>query len=127
MTDCAALDTGGYGRCEVGSTDTMLDTVASTPGALGYSEAAVVAGHGGADRFVKVAIDGRQPTAEGVEETNYPYWQTEFAYTYGEPPAGSVAAAFLNFLTRQSGGDILHEHGHGLCSEARNSGECRPD
>ncbi|MET9829537.1 substrate-binding domain-containing protein [Streptomyces sp. NPDC006385] len=125
-TDCAALDAGAYGRCEVNSTDTLLDTVASTPGALGYSEAAVVDGHGGADRFVKVAIDGKQPTAEGVEETNYPYWQTEFAYTYGEPPAGSVAAAFLNFLTQQSGRDILHEHGHGLCSEVQNSGECRP-
>ncbi|WP_406200990.1 MULTISPECIES: substrate-binding domain-containing protein [unclassified Streptomyces] len=126
VTDCAALKSGQYGRCEVTSTDTMLNTSASTPGAIGYSEATGVAGHKAADRLVKLKIDGREPTAEGVEDTNYPYWQTEFAYTYGEAPAGSVAAAFLNFLTQQSGRDILHEHGHGLCSEARDAGECRP-
>ncbi|MFF7164058.1 substrate-binding domain-containing protein [Streptomyces sp. NPDC008086] len=126
VTDCAALNPKRYGRCEVTSTDTMLNTTAAVPGALGYSEAAGVAGHKAADGIVKLTIDGRKPTAEGVEDTNYPYWQTEFAYTYGEPPAGSVAAAFLNFLTQQSGRDILHEHGHGLCSEAHNAGECRP-
>ncbi|MFE9022063.1 hypothetical protein ACFYNL_26370 [Streptomyces sp. NPDC007808] len=93
---------------------------------LGCSEAAAADGHGGGDRFVKVAIDGRQPTAVGVEEANHPYWQTQFAHTYGEPPAGSVAAAFLNFLTRHSGRDILREHGHGRCSGVRDSGECRP-
>ncbi|MER5943076.1 substrate-binding domain-containing protein [Streptomyces sp. NPDC001928] len=126
VTDCAALKAKQYGRCQVTSTDTMLNTTATTPGAIGYSEAAGVDDHKAAGRLVKLRIDGRQPTAEGVEDTNYPYWQTEYAYTYGEAPADSVAAAFLNFLTQQSGRDILHEHGHGLCSEAQNSGECRP-
>ncbi|WP_345128165.1 substrate-binding domain-containing protein [Streptomyces chiangmaiensis] len=125
-TDCAAMDPKRYGRCEVGSTDTVLDTTASTPGGIGYSEAAGVDGHDAAGSLVKVTIDGKKPTVEGVEDSNYPYWQTEFAYTYGEAPAGSVAAAFLNFLTQQSGRDILRDHGHGLCSEAQNSGECRP-
>lgn len=125
-TDCAALKAGRYGRCEVSTTDTMLHTTASTPGAIGYSEATGVDGHEAAGSLVKLTIDGRKPTAEGVEDANYPYWQTEFAYTYGEAPAGSVAAAFLNFLTQQSGRDILRDHGHGLCSETQNSGECRP-
>ncbi|MGN9760824.1 substrate-binding domain-containing protein [Streptomyces sp. SD31] len=125
-TDCAALNPKRYGRCEVTSTDTMLNTAAATPGAIGYSETSGVNGHKAADGLVKVTIDGREPTAEGVEDTDYPYWQTEFAYTYGEAPAGSVAAAFLNFLTQQSGRDILRDHGHGLCSEVQNSGECRP-
>ncbi|MCZ9345516.1 hypothetical protein NGM37_48045, partial [Streptomyces sp. TRM76130] len=77
-----------------------------------------------ADRFVKLRVDGREPTAEGVEDSDSPYQQTEYAYTYADAPAGSsaAAAAFLNFLTRQSGRDMLHEHGHGLCSEAENSG-----
>ncbi|WP_405919693.1 substrate-binding domain-containing protein [Streptomyces longwoodensis] len=125
-TDCAALDPRRYGRCEVSSTDTMLNRAASTPGAIGYSEATGVDGHEGAARLVKLTIDGRRPTAEGVESTHYPYWQTEFAYTYGDVPAGSVAAAFLTFLTQQSGRDVLREHGHGLCSEAHDAGECRP-
>ena len=126
VTDCAALKPRRYGRCEVTSTDTMLNRTASTPGAIGYSEATGVDGHKAAGSLVKLTIDGRKPTAEGVEDTDYPYWQTEFAYTYGEAPAGSVAAAFLNFLTQQSGRDILRAHGHGLCSEVQNSGECRP-
>ncbi|MFI6008152.1 substrate-binding domain-containing protein [Streptomyces sp. NPDC051243] len=125
-TDCAALGENQYGRCEVGSTDAMLDRTASTPGAIGYSEAAGVDGHPAAGKLVKLKIDGKESTADGVEDTNYPYWQTEFAYTYGPVPAGSIAAAFLNFLTQQSGRDLLREHGHGLCSEAQNSGECRP-
>ncbi|GHH30743.1 hypothetical protein GCM10018780_90630 [Streptomyces lanatus] len=126
VRDCAALDPDRYGTCEVTSTDTLLNRTASTPGAIGYSEAAGVDGHKAAGNLVKLRIDGREPTAQGVEDTNYPYWQTEYAYTYGSAPAGSVAAAFLNFLTQQSGRDILHAHGHGLCSEAENSGECRP-
>lgn len=126
VRDCASLNPNQYGRCEVNSTNTVLNTAASTSGAIGYSEAAGVHNHKAADQLVKLKIDGKEATAEGVEDTNYPFWQTEFAYTYGDAPAGSTAAAFLNFLTQQSGRDILHEHGHGLCSEAANSGECQP-
>ncbi|WP_052770367.1 substrate-binding domain-containing protein [Streptomyces sp. CNQ-509] len=115
-----------YGRCEVSSTDTMLAATAAKAGAIGYSEAAGVGGHRAAGELVKLKIDGREPTAAGVEDADYPYWQTEFAYTYGEPPAGSIAAAFLNFLTQQTGRDILRDQGHGLCSEAEHTGECRP-
>ncbi|MFF0726113.1 substrate-binding domain-containing protein [Streptomyces sp. NPDC004134] len=125
-TDCAALEARRYGRCEVSSTDTMLAATADKAGAVGYSEAAGVDGHRAAGELVKLKIDGREPTAAGVEDADYPYWQTEFAYTYGEPPAGSIAAAFLNFLTQQTGRDILRDQGHGLCSEAQNTGECRP-
>ncbi|MFK0120968.1 substrate-binding domain-containing protein [Streptomyces sp. NPDC090994] len=126
VTDCASLDPDRYGRCESNDPDVLLDEAASMRGAISYSEAAKVDGHEDADRFVKLKIDGKEPTAEGVEDTDYPFWQTEYAYTYGDAPAGSPAAAFLNFLTQQSGRDILHEHGHGLCSEAENTGECRP-
>ncbi|WP_320782454.1 substrate-binding domain-containing protein [Streptomyces sp. CRN 30] len=126
VTDCASLKADRYARCEVADTDAMLDTAAAEAGGIGYSEAEGVDGHKGADRLVKLKIDGKVPTAEGVEDTGYPYWQTEYAYTYGDAPAGSPAAAFLNFLTQQSGRDILHEHGHGLCSEAQNTGECEP-
>ncbi|MFW6691902.1 PstS family phosphate ABC transporter substrate-binding protein [Streptomyces sp. MAR4 CNX-425] len=125
-TDCAALSARRYGRCEVSGTDAMLDAVAAGPGAVGYSEAARVGGHPDAGRLVKLRMDGREPTPAAVEDANYPYWQTEFAYTFGDPPAGSIAAAFLNYLTRQAGRDILHDKGHGLCSETRNTGECRP-
>lgn len=119
---CASLKTDRYGNCEVGETSVVLEQVASRPGAIGYSEATEVDGSKHADELVKLRIDGRKPTAEGVEDANYPYWQTEFAYTYGEPPAGSIAASFLNYLTQQTGRDILRQHGHALCSETKNPG-----
>ncbi|MEV6420759.1 hypothetical protein [Streptomyces sp. NPDC051662] len=126
VTDCAALKDDEYGRCEVDSTGTLLDRTAKTTGGLGYSEASRVDEHETGDSLVKLKIDGKRPTAESVGTADYPYWQTEFAYTYGEAPPGSVAAAFLTFLTQQSGRDILRDYGHGLCSELRNSGECTP-
>ena len=120
--DCASLVPTGPGVCEVDSTDTMLDTVARQSGALGYSEAAGVTS---AD-LVKLDIDGMPPSLEGVEHGTYPYWQTEYAYTFGEPPAGSIAAAFLRYLTDQGGKDILREYGNRPCSETRYPLVCRP-
>ncbi|WBB57723.1 substrate-binding domain-containing protein [Streptomyces sp. WMMC500] len=125
-TDCAAMDAREYDRCEVSGTDTMLDTVAARPGGIGYSEAAGVGDHPGSGSLVKVKMDGRDPTVKGVEDAGYPYWQTEYAYTYGDPPAGSIAAEFLNFLTQKTGRDILADKRHGLCSETENTEKCRP-
>ncbi|MEU1159413.1 substrate-binding domain-containing protein [Streptomyces sp. NPDC005921] len=120
--DCASLGPTRAGVCEVDSTDTMLDTVARQSGALGYSEASGVTS---AD-LVKLDIDGMPPSLEGVEHGTYPYWQTEYAYTFGEPPAGSIAAAFLRYLTDQGGKDILREYGNRPCSETRYPLVCRP-
>ncbi|MER5530719.1 substrate-binding domain-containing protein [Streptomyces sp. NPDC002677] len=120
--DCASLDPARPGVCEVDSTDTMLDTTAAQHGALGYSEAAGVTS---AD-LVKLNIGDMPPTLEGVEHGTYPFWQTEYAYTFGEPPAGSIAAAFLRYLTDQGGKDILREYGNRPCSETRYPLVCRP-
>ncbi|MFE2040790.1 substrate-binding domain-containing protein [Streptomyces sp. NPDC059477] len=127
-TDCAAFrgDKKTYGRCEVGDTDTMLRMVREIPGAIGYSEAGAV-GDTDADTLAKIHIGDAPATVDGVEDRSYPFWQTEFAYTYGIPPAGSVAAAFLTFLTQQAGRDSVREHGHGLCSDMRDPGECSPE
>lgn len=38
-------------------------------------------------------------------------WQPEYACTYGEPPADSIAAAFPRYLTDQGDKDILREFG----------------
>ncbi|MFD7706611.1 substrate-binding domain-containing protein [Streptomyces sp. NPDC059786] len=83
VDDCVGLDPDRPGRCEVGDTDTLLSTVARTPGALGHSEVGAATAH---DDLVRVRIDG----AEGVEDGAYPYWQTEYACTYGKPPADSI-------------------------------------
>ncbi|MFD8819560.1 PstS family phosphate ABC transporter substrate-binding protein [Streptomyces sp. NPDC059627] len=122
VNDCAALSTDKYGVCEVNTTDSLLDAVSADPGGLGYSEVSSVP----AGNLVKLDVGGMPPTLEGVEQGTYPYWQTEYAYTYGEPPAGSIAAAFLRYLTDQGGKDILREYGNRPCSETRYPLVCRP-
>ncbi|WP_151480090.1 substrate-binding domain-containing protein [Streptomyces albicerus] len=123
VDDCAALDQDRPGRCEVGDTGTLLNTVATTRGALGHSEVGAAAAHDGVQQ---VRIDGYPATLEGADEGAYPYWQTEFAYTYGEPPADSIAAGFLRYLANEVGKDILRSHGHRPCSELAKPLLCRP-
>ncbi|MBZ6081607.1 substrate-binding domain-containing protein [Streptomyces olivaceus] len=121
--DCAGLDRDRPGRCEVGSTGTLLDTVAATPGALGHSEVGAAAAH---DDVRQIRIDGYPATLEGADQGAYPYWQTEIAYTYGEPPADSIAAGFLRYLADEVGKDIIRAEGHRPCSELDKPLLCRP-
>ncbi|MPY52787.1 substrate-binding domain-containing protein [Streptomyces acidicola] len=123
VDDCTALDPDKYGRCEVGDTGTMLDKVATIPGALGHSE---VGRADGREDLFPVRIDGQQATLEGVEQGTYPFWQTEYAYTFGEPPADSIAAAFLRYLANEVGKDVLRSHGNRPCSELEKPLLCEP-
>ncbi|WP_176709942.1 PstS family phosphate ABC transporter substrate-binding protein [Streptomyces sp. Wb2n-11] len=121
--DCAAMEENRPGRCEVDDTRTLLNTVSTTPGALGHSEVGAALTH---DGLRQVRIDGYSATLEGADEGAYPYWQTEFAYTYGEPPADSIAAGFLRYLANEVGKDVLRSHGHRPCSELAKPLLCRP-
>jgi ABC-type phosphate transport system substrate-binding protein len=121
--DCAALDADRPGACEVDNTAAVLNRTAALTGALGYSE---VSGAASAPDLVQLRIDRMPPTLEGVEDGDYPYWQTEYAYTFGEPPSDSLAAAFLRYLTDQGGKDILREHGNRPCSETDYPLLCEP-
>ncbi|MBD0417677.1 substrate-binding domain-containing protein [Streptomyces sp. TRM S81-3] len=122
-SDCRSLDAKTPGRCEVADTPTLLDTVASTPGALGHSEVGAATAH---EDVQLVRIDGYPATLEGADEGAYPYWQTEIAYTYGEPPADSIAAGFLRYLANEVGKDILRSRGHRPCAELDEPLLCRP-
>ncbi|MFI2409870.1 hypothetical protein [Streptomyces sp. NPDC018947] len=53
--------------------------------------------------------------------------QTEIAYTYGEPPADSIAAGFLRYLADEVGKDIVRAKGHRPCAELDKPLLCRPD
>ncbi|MGW4801004.1 hypothetical protein ACWEPC_52150 [Nonomuraea sp. NPDC004297] len=123
VNDRAALDRARPGRCEVDGPPTLLQKVAEIPGALGHSEVSSATTAAG---VVRLRIDQMPATLEGIEDGSYPYWQTEFAYTYGELPAGSIGAAFLRYLTDQGGKDILREFGNRPCSETEYPLVCEP-
>jgi phosphate transport system substrate-binding protein len=77
------------------------------------------------DGVALVEIDGQDALLTGVEEGDYPYWQSEYAYTYGRAPDGSIAQAFLSFLTVEAGRETLGPYAR-LCSEVAKPGVCEP-
>ena len=101
-------------RCELDSTEQVLAQVAKLPGAVGYSELNLATGAPG---LRVVDIDGDPPSADAIEHgtSTYPYREIEYAYTYGRPPADSLASSFLTYLTRGSGQDVIRTHGHIPC------------
>ncbi|MFC7587947.1 substrate-binding domain-containing protein [Nonomuraea antimicrobica] len=113
----------GIVRCVRGSTDDVLDAVANTPGAIGYSE--VGAAFARSD-LLTVRINGHRATPEAADYGAYPFWETEYAYTYGEPKADSLAASFLRYLTNEVGKDIVRSHSHRPCGELQNPELCHP-
>ncbi|MFF8835895.1 PstS family phosphate ABC transporter substrate-binding protein [Streptomyces sp. NPDC015130] len=100
-------------RCELDSTEQVLTTVAKLPGAIGYSELRASEGRKG---MHKVAVDGRLAVVEELGESSYPYREIEYAYTWGVPPAGSLTASFLTYLSRGGGQDVIRTHGHLPCA-----------
>ncbi|MFD9962320.1 PstS family phosphate ABC transporter substrate-binding protein [Amycolatopsis sp. NPDC059020] len=124
--DCLKVGPGGQPgpvRCERPTTAELLNAVANTPGALGYAE---LGGITGRDDLVPVRIDGHPATLDGAVHAAYPFWETEYAYTYGEPKAGSLAASFLRYLTNQVGKDVIRSFGNRPCAELANPVLCHP-
>src|SRR5262249_46083311 len=72
------------------SSRTVLDTVATTPGAIGYLAVPYVDDH-----VATIAIDGQLPSLQSIESGNYAFWGFEHMYTLGDT---AVIAAFLNFM-----------------------------
>nr|BFE74319.1 hypothetical protein GCM10020092_076200 [Actinoplanes digitatis] len=124
--DCRTRDPGttpGVVRCARDSTEAVLRAIADTPGALGYSELGAAAVR---DDLVLVRINGHRAEVTGADHGTYPFWETEFGYTYGEPDAESLAASFLRYLTNQVGADIIRANGDRPCAELANPQLCRP-
>ncbi|ONI78779.1 phosphate ABC transporter substrate-binding protein [Actinosynnema sp. ALI-1.44] len=124
--NCRTRDSGGVPgviRCERDRTDDLLNGVADTRGALGYAELGAAAKR---TDLVVVRMDGQKATLDAAVHGAYTFWETEFAYTYQEPKADSLAASFLRYLTNQVGKDIIRSHGNRPCDELANPMLCRP-
>ncbi|MEU9388342.1 substrate-binding domain-containing protein, partial [Streptomyces sp. NPDC048279] len=92
--DCVHKDdpTAKVIRCELDSTDQVLDEVAQLKGAVGYAELNVAAGAKG---LHTLAIDHHIPSVEAIEGglSPYPYREIEYAYTYGHTTMGALLEA----------------------------------
>ncbi|MFI7339083.1 PstS family phosphate ABC transporter substrate-binding protein [Streptomyces sp. NPDC050085] len=122
-SDCAALAANRAGRCEVKDTRALLDSVSRTPGALGHAELSAALATPG---VVRVRIGGIAAEADGAAQNGYPYWQTENAYSYGEPPADSPAAGFLLYLTKGLGAGVLRQNHFKPCIDFDSALKCAP-
>jgi phosphate transport system substrate-binding protein len=114
----------GPAHCEQLTTDKLLDTVASDDGAIGYAELGAATAR--SNDVAVVRIDGQPADRDHALHNAYPYWETEYAYTYGEPKADSLIASFLRYLTNQVGIDIIRSHGDLPCSDLDNPVLCHP-
>ncbi|MFB7502545.1 substrate-binding domain-containing protein [Streptomyces broussonetiae] len=114
--DCVHKDdaTAPVTRCELDSTEQVLNEVAQLPGAIGYSELNLATDAKG---LRVLDLDGNAPSVDAIEHghNTYPYREIEYAYTYGQPPADSLASSFLTYLIRGTGQDIIRTHGHVPC------------
>lgn len=124
--DCATRDDprAPVVRCELDGTDQVLATVARLDGALGYSELRAGSEPRGLHR---ISIDGAHPSVDTIGTSPYPYREIEYAYTYGRPPADSLASSFLGYLSRGRGQDVIHIHGHLPCATPKGLRVCGED
>lgn len=126
--DCVHKDDGSapVTRCELDSTEKVLDKVAEVPGALGYSEVTLATGHKG---LRPVPLDGAPASVSDIEygKSEYPYRGVEYAYTYDRPAAGSLAASFLAYVGQGTGENVIRAHGHLPCSATQSTGLCADD
>ncbi|MFF0834099.1 MULTISPECIES: substrate-binding domain-containing protein [unclassified Streptomyces] len=124
--DCVHKDdaTAPVTRCELDSTDQVLAEVAKLPGAVGYSELNLATRAKG---LHVLTLDSGAPSVDAIEHghSTYPYREIEYAYTYGQPPADSLASSFLTYLTRGNGQDVIRTHGHVPCWTPEGMRLCR--
>jgi len=77
------------------SSTTVLETVAHTPGAIGYIGLSVL--NPNKQSSVRaIAIDNQMATANSIASGRYAFWGYEHMYTLGE--SNNLVNAFLNFM-----------------------------
>ncbi|GAA0340905.1 substrate-binding domain-containing protein [Actinoallomurus spadix] len=101
-------------RCERSSQGQVLDTVDTVSGTIGYAEVHVASDTRRYPNVRILALDGRMPTASPTMD-RYPFVAPEVFYTYGPPPNGSAAAAFLTFLAGEDARRLLRQAGTPVC------------
>ncbi|MFE6489114.1 substrate-binding domain-containing protein, partial [Streptomyces sp. NPDC057757] len=108
--------------CERRSAQMVLDTVAGTDGALGYGPASAASDR---DDLLIVRINGHRANTKEASYGAYPFWETEYAYTYEQPRRDSLTTSFLRHLTSEANKDLLDTYGYSSCADVQNPVPCR--
>ncbi|MBM9508900.1 substrate-binding domain-containing protein [Actinacidiphila acididurans] len=106
-------------RCELASTQDVLDMVGRTQGGIGYAELQAARDAKGVH---VLSIGGMAPAA--AADGSYPFAEIEYAYTYGDPAEGSLAESFLNYTLSSGGKEVLKSHGHLPCESPEGYRRC---
>jgi phosphate transport system substrate-binding protein len=95
------------------SSETVRDTVATTPGAIGYLGVPYVN-----NSIHTVAIDGATPTQDNIQSGKYLFWSFEHMYTLGDDDP--AIDEFLNrFMLSQQVQDLALQLGYIPIANAR--------
>jgi phosphate transport system substrate-binding protein len=108
--------------CTVGTTQQLIDQVATTPGAIGYAELGAATGD---KRIRAIEINSVQPSIDSVERNIYTFWTVEHLFTNGSPPPQSLTQAFLDYLGQPTALGILRGSGFTPCVDPGINTLCR--
>lgn len=89
--------------CEQSTTDELVNKVSSVASSIGYADQSSVT-----SGMKRVRIDGRDGSLNDIQ-AGYPFWTVEYAYSNGELPPDSLAAAFKNYLSSSDVSRMLEE------------------
>jgi len=97
---------------ETDDSGTLLQTVASNTGAIGYVALSYLVNN---TAVKAVSINGVAPTLENTYNGSYPVWGYEHMYTNGD---GSAAAqAFINYMMSEAFSSNIQSLGYGVASK----------
>ncbi|CAO5153877.1 phosphate transport system substrate-binding protein [Frankia sp. AiPs1] len=109
--------------CQLPGAPDVVRTVASLPGAVGFADLRGIHGSKNAAQLRVVTIDGHQPD---FHDRGYPFTEIEYAYSYGWPKPGGLAAAFTTYLQFGRGADYFKSDYNQTCSTPGNSPDQPP-
>lgn len=97
---------------ETDDSGTLLQTVASQKGAIGYVALSYLVNN---DTVSTIAIDGVEPTLENTYNGTYPVWGYEHMYTKGE--ASGAVKAYIDYVMSDEFGSLMEAQGYNIATK----------
>ncbi|HET9254252.1 MAG TPA: substrate-binding domain-containing protein [Pseudonocardiaceae bacterium] len=97
--------------CEKHTTSELLNRVAKVDFAIGYADSSDVVQTTGVKQ---IRLDGRGAALDDIR-AGYPFWTVEYLYSHGQLAAGSLSAAFANYLRGPEGHSMIFSFQYYAC------------